>query len=157
MGFSDLSARVFVPQAVKYDEWAQSKELAFPDRFEAIAKNGWTDLVPARIADAQRRGAACFDRAFYVNANHFDLGFIEAQPDPQVGSVCSLTGKLHCRVQQREGVCGVSRMQVLNILFLCLSLSQADITSLVFLLQAAAWQHFLNSGIHDGRPHRFTC
>jgi hypothetical protein len=24
-------------------------------------------------------------------------------------------------------------------------------------LQAAAWQHFLNSGIHEGRPHRFTC
>lgn len=94
-----------VLQAVKYDEWAQSKELASPARFEAIAKNGWTELVPARIADAQRRGAACFDRAFYVNANHFDLGFIEAQPDPQ----------------------------------------------------AAAWQHFLNSGIHDGRPHRFTC
>jgi hypothetical protein len=40
--------------------------------------------VPARIADAQRRGVACFDRHFYVNANQFDLGFIEAQPDPQV-------------------------------------------------------------------------
>lgn len=40
--------------------------------------------MPARIADAQRRGVACFDRHFYVNANQFDLGFIEAQPDPQV-------------------------------------------------------------------------
>jgi hypothetical protein len=45
--------------------------------------------VPARIADAQRRGVACFDRHFYVNANQFDLGFIEAQPDPQVMACCA--------------------------------------------------------------------
>ena len=70
-------------QAVKYDEWDQTYQLAAPSRYEALAKNGWTDVVPARIADAQRRGVACFDRHFYVNANQFDLGFIEAQPDPQ--------------------------------------------------------------------------
>jgi hypothetical protein len=73
-------------QAVKYDEWAQTYQLAPPSRYESLAKNGWTELVPARIADAQRRGVACFDRHFYVNANQFDLGFIEAQPDPQVGT-----------------------------------------------------------------------
>lgn len=74
----------FSLQAVKYDEWGQSEQLAPPARYQVLAKNGWTDLVPSRIADAQRRGVACFDRAFYVNANQFDLGFIEAQPDPQV-------------------------------------------------------------------------
>ena len=71
-------------QAVKYDEWAQTYQLAPPARYESLAKNGWTDLVPARVAEAQRRGMACFDRHFYINANRFDLGFIEAQPDPQV-------------------------------------------------------------------------
>lgn len=23
--------------------------------------------------------------------------------------------------------------------------------------QAAAWNHFVNAGIHEGRPHRWTC
>jgi len=74
-------------QALKYDDWAKTRALAPPQRFEALAGNGWVALIPDRLADAQRRGQACFDRAFYVNANLFDLGFIEAQPDPQVQRV----------------------------------------------------------------------
>jgi hypothetical protein len=23
--------------------------------------------------------------------------------------------------------------------------------------QSAAWYHFVNAGIHEGRPHRWTC
>lgn len=71
-------------QAKKYDEWSETARLGAADRFTGLARNGWTELVPVRLAEARRRGAACFDRPFYVSSNKFDLGFIDSQPDPQV-------------------------------------------------------------------------
>ncbi len=32
------------------------------------------------LSDALRRGAGCFDQAFYVGANRFDLSYIEVRP-----------------------------------------------------------------------------
>ena len=58
-----------------------------PKRRMKVSALRW--CYPQRLADAQRRGAACFDRAFYVSSNFFDLGFIEQQPDPQVRTTFS--------------------------------------------------------------------
>ncbi len=37
---------------------------------------------PALLADAQRRGKACFDHDFYIRSNMYDLGFMLSLPDP---------------------------------------------------------------------------
>jgi hypothetical protein len=82
-----LSGRPRGPQAVKYDQWSLEQRAANGvQRLAALAENEWTRIAPARLAEAQRRGAACFDRAFYVGANRFDLGFIDSQPDPQAAA-----------------------------------------------------------------------
>ena len=36
-------------------------------------------MVGGHLSDALRRGAGCFDQAFYVGANRFDLSYIEVR------------------------------------------------------------------------------
>ena len=68
-----------VTQAVKYDQWQQAAHGPPAERYAGLAQNGWAELVGEKLTDAFRRGPACFDCAFYVGANRFDLGFIEAR------------------------------------------------------------------------------
>ena len=78
-----LDAQAFAcPQALKYDQWLQEArrgELDTTARYSALAHNGWADLVGGHLSDALRRGAGCFDQAFYVGANRFDLSYIEVR------------------------------------------------------------------------------
>lgn len=67
-------------QALKYDQWLQEARRGEDDaaaRYSALAQNAWADLVGGHLTDALRRGPGCFDQAFYVGANRFDLGYIE--------------------------------------------------------------------------------
>jgi len=74
----------------------------------ASQRNAWLEAggVQAAEAEALRRGAACFDWKFYLEANHYDLGhyLIETDSAPNL-----------------------------------------------------AWAQFLDMGLYEGRPHRWTC
>ncbi len=190
-------------QARKYDEWSEATRLSAAHRFSGLAHNGWTHLVTVRLAEARRRGPACFDRPFYTSANRFDLGFIDGQPDPQARlsprapksrrepRVAATAGRHNChgrhqgRAYQLPWALRNQQMRctdrvllpfpLIRVILACLQIVHTDYLDDdfersnfpacattqgdgdVLLLQAAAWQHFLNSGIYDGRPHRFTC
>lgn len=65
-------------QAVKYDQWMQAQRSTdVGSRYAGLAENGWSELVGQKLVEASRHGPNCFDRPFYVKANHFDLAFIE--------------------------------------------------------------------------------
>lgn len=82
-----------VTTAVKYGDWlalhtseakrraagATSPSVAL---LESVVANEWpAKTAPALLAEAQRRGQACFDHTFYINSG-YDLAFIWDQPDP---------------------------------------------------------------------------
>lgn len=49
---------------------------------ESVAGNEWpAKTAPALLAEAQRRGQACFDHKFYISSG-YDLAFMWDQPDP---------------------------------------------------------------------------
>ena len=87
-----MYARAYAcPQALKYDQWLQEArrgELDTAARYSALAQNGWADLVGGHLSDALRRGAGCFDQAFYVGANRFDLSYIEVRLPLSADGVC---------------------------------------------------------------------
>ena len=78
-------------QALKYDQWLQEARRGEGDaaaRYSALAQNAWAELVGGHLTDALRRGPGCFDQAFYVGANRFDLGYIEVsfpEYNPDIG------------------------------------------------------------------------
>jgi len=82
-------------QALKYDQWLQEArrgELDTAARYSALAQNGWADLVGGHLSDALRRGAGCFDEAFYVGANRFDLSYIEVRFAQGSDGICRCQG-----------------------------------------------------------------
>lgn len=82
-----------VTAAVKYAQWlslqtreAEARAAARPGPsqawLDAVAANEWpAKAAPALLADAQRRGPACFDHTFYIDSG-YDLKFMWDQPDP---------------------------------------------------------------------------
>jgi hypothetical protein len=73
---------------------------------DAVRRNAWLNGKAVEVeADALRRGKACFDVAFYLDANAYDLGFIRELDD----------------------------------------------------FEGAAWEQFIDMGLFEGRPHRWTC
>lgn len=49
----------------------------------AAVANEWPQrYAPGLLADAQRRGQACFDYEFYIRSNMYDLGFMLSLSDP---------------------------------------------------------------------------
>lgn len=75
-------------QAIKYDEWQHAASSGTADRLELLKHNEWTALLASKVAEANRRGIACFDHVFYTSANHYDLGFIDQQEDPKACPPC---------------------------------------------------------------------
>ncbi|GAB4813085.1 hypothetical protein N2152v2_000131 [Parachlorella kessleri] len=73
-----------VATAVKFDQWLSATHQRNPALRIAVAvANEWPQRqAPAVLADAKRRGQACFDHDFYIRSNMYDLGFMFTHPDP---------------------------------------------------------------------------
>lgn len=82
--------------AVKYASWleAQDREAAVARQagrggappsqawLDSLSANEWPAVVaPALLEEAERRGPACFDHAFYIDSG-YDLAFVWDDPDP---------------------------------------------------------------------------
>lgn len=73
-----------VHTALKFEHWMEvGKAGDIEARVAAALANEWPDRqLPVLLADAQRRGPACFDHEFYIHSSKYDLGFMLSLDDP---------------------------------------------------------------------------
>lgn len=70
-------------KAALIDEWIAAAEVGGDVAITAAKRNAWLDGgAQAAEADAARRGQACFDWRFYLDANSYDLGHFREADEP---------------------------------------------------------------------------